>query len=135
MSIHGAFTPKRIEDNIKEKEDKLIEIYNTYCSKLPEIKKITDKRKINIKKFLKEFTLEQFEEICKKANTTDFLIGKNERGWKANFDFILNIDKATAILEGKYTKKREKMDDFVEMWEEAKNEEERNNTSSSTFSW
>ena len=45
---------------------------------------------------------EQFEEICTKANESNFLTGKNERGWKADFDFILRTDKATSILEGKY---------------------------------
>lgn len=80
-----------------------IEIYNLNCSNLPQIKKVTDKRKKAIKSFLKEFTIEQLEEICKIANGTDFLIGKNDRGWKADFDFIMRTDKATAILEGKYS--------------------------------
>lgn len=97
--------PNRKEDNKKEienKRNKVKEIYNGICTNLPQIQKITDKRKTAIDKFVKEFTEEQFEKICKIANTTDFLIGKNEKKWKADFDFLMRIDKATNVLEGKY---------------------------------
>ena len=97
----------RIEDNknIKEKEEKrnrIIDIYNTTCTNLSKTQKLTDKRKKSIEAFLKEFSIEQFESICKIANVSDFLTGKNDRGWKADFDFIIKTDKAIAILEGKY---------------------------------
>ena len=60
------------------------------------------KRKEAIDKFVEEFTEEQFIEICKIANSTNFLIGKNDNGWKADFDFLMRTDKATSVLEGKY---------------------------------
>ena len=80
----------------------IVKIFNEKCYNLSKIKKITDKRKKAIDKFLKEYTQEQFEEICAKANESNFLTGKNDRGWKADFDFLLRTDKATSILEGKY---------------------------------
>lgn len=79
------------------------EIYNSICKKLPQIQKLTEKRNKAIDKFLEEFTTEQFKEICNIANTTTFLTGENERHWKADFDFLLRIDKATNVLEGKYS--------------------------------
>ena len=88
-----------------EKEDKREKVKETYCSiclRLPQVQKLTDKRNKAVDNFLKEFTLEQFAEICTKANESDFLAGKNDRGWKADFDFLVRIDKATSILEGKY---------------------------------
>lgn len=97
--------PKRKEDNRKEIEEKrniIVEIYNSTCTNLPQIKKLTDTRNKAIDKFLKDFTEEQFKQICNIANNTSFLTGDNERGWKADFDFMMRIDKATAILEGKY---------------------------------
>ena len=51
---------------------------------------------------MKEYTKEQFIEICRIANNNDFLMGKNNRCWKADFDFLMRVDKATSILEGKY---------------------------------
>ena len=86
----------------KDKYNNLVEIYNFNCPNLPKVQKITKKRKNAINKFLKEYTKEQFIEICRIANNNDFLMGKNDRGWKADFDFLMRVDKATSILEGKY---------------------------------
>ena len=102
---------------------------------MPQIQKITDKRIKAIDKFIKEFTEEQFIQICKIANSTDFLIGNNDKGWKADFDFIMRIDKATNILEGKYNNSKNGMNDFKELWEEAQNEQTGNNSSNNSFSW
>ena len=96
---------KRKEDNRKEIEEKrkrIVEVYNLFCTNLSQVQKITDKREKAIDNFLKEFSIEQFEEICKKANSCDFLIGKNDRKWKADFDFLMRVDKATSVLEDKY---------------------------------
>lgn len=93
------------EKEKKEKENKrnkIKEIYNVTCTKLPQVQKLTDKRNEVIDNFLKEFTIEQFKQICKIANNSNFLTGSNERKWKANFDFFMRIDKATNVLEGKY---------------------------------
>ncbi|MHC1722533.1 MAG: hypothetical protein AB9836_04925 [Aminipila sp.] len=92
--------PKKIQSKIDF--DIYEQIYNTTCTKLPKVKKITEKRKTAIRKFLQEFTTEQFEEICKIANKLEFLTGNNKTGWKADFDFIIRPDKAVSILEGKY---------------------------------
>lgn len=97
---------KQNKKEVKEKEEKRVRIkniYNSICTKLPQIQKITEKREKAIDKFIKEFTEEQFEQICNIANSTDFLIGKNDRKWKADFDFLMRVDKATSVLEGKYS--------------------------------
>lgn len=106
--INGKTNVSVLEKNRKEKKreeidyNKIIEIYNFNCPNLPQVQKLTDKRKKTIKNFLKEFTIEQFKTICEIANESDFLAGKNDRKWKADFDFLMRVDKATSILEGKY---------------------------------
>ena len=103
---------------------------------MPQVQKLTEKRNKSIDNFLKDFSIEQFEEICKIANVSEFLIGNNDRNWKADFDFLMRTDKATAILEGKYSqKKRDKLDGFKDLWKEAKDEEERNGANNNTFGW
>lgn len=126
---------KKREEKNRIDYNNIVQIYNENCCKLPMVSKLTEKRKTAIRKFLNEFTIDDFTHICAIANNNDFLTGKNDRNWKADFDFLLRTDKATAILEGKYTQKRDKMDVFVDMWEEAIYEEERNSTDNSTFSW
>ena len=131
-----------INKNKKEKKmnkyNDVIEIYNTYCTNLAKVQKLTEKRKIAINKLLKKINIEQFKEICMIANKSDFLTGNNDRNWKADFDFVIRPDKAVSILEGKYNfKKKDKMDGFRELWEEARLEDEQagNNTNNNTFSW
>lgn len=76
--------------------------YNRFCSSLPKIKMLSDKRKKAIKSFLKQLDFIDFETACKKANESNFLTGNNGNGWKADFDFIIRVDKALNIIEGKY---------------------------------
>lgn len=142
MKYYGSTTvvipPKRKEDNIKEIEDKRIEIkdiYNANCPNLPQVQKLTDKRKKAIDNFLKDFTEVQFAQICTIANYSDFLTGKNDTGWKADFDFLMRIDKATNILEGKYSNNKSGMNDFKELMKEAQDEQSRDDSSNNSFGW
>jgi hypothetical protein len=110
--IGGAGQPDNKDKSINNKTikdksiiDNIINLYNEICTNLPSIKKITDKRKTALNKFAKEFTEDEIKQIFNLANSSEFLTGQNDRGWKADFDFILRTDKATAILEGKYSNK------------------------------
>lgn len=126
------------KDKKIDKYNNVIEIYNTYCTNLSQVQKLTEKRKIAINKLLKEINIDQFREICIIANKSDFLIGNNDRNWKADFDFVIRPDKAVSILEGKYNfRKKDKMDGFRELWEEARIEDEQagNNTNNNNFGW
>jgi len=84
--------------------DAFTTIYNSICSNLPKVALLTEKRKTAIHKFAKEFTIEQFKTICENCNKSDHHIGKNDRGWKADFDFLMRTDKAVQFLEGKVSK-------------------------------
>ena len=130
------------EDKIREDKNRIdynniVEIYNQNCYNLSKVSKLTEKRKTAIRKFLKEFTTDDFINICNLANNNDFLIGNNDRNWKADFDFLLKPDKATAILENKYSKKKDKLDGFKNLWEEARiqDEQTRNGTNNNITSW
>lgn len=79
--------------------------YNKFCSSLPQIRMLSDKRKKAIKTFLKQLEFKDFEAACEKANESNFLTGVNDRAWKADFDFIIKVDKALGIIEGKYDDK------------------------------
>ena len=96
----------------KDNRNKIVEIYNTYCDNLSRVQKLTDERKKAIDSFLKEFTIEQFEQICKIANESKFLTGQNDSKWKADFDFLMRVDKATSVLEGKYGAITDKEEDY-----------------------
>lgn len=103
-------------ENKKEVFNNFLNIYNEECTNLPKCLKITEKRKVAINKCLKEKIDEEvFKEICIKANQSDFLIGENDRNWKADFDFVTRSDKAMQILEGKYENRQKSNNIFYEI--------------------
>lgn len=105
VDIKDKDKDKDIKENNKKE---IVKIYNAICTNLPQVQKITEKREKAIDKLLKEFSIEKFEEICKKANASDFLTGNNDRKWKADFDFLMRTDKALSVLEGKYSQNKPK---------------------------
>ena len=106
-------------ENKKEVFNNFLNIYNQECTNLPKCLKITEKRKVAINKCLKEKIDEEvFREICIKANQSDFLIGENDRNWKADFDFVTRSDKAMQILEGKYENRQKSNNIFYEIGKE-----------------
>ena len=105
--------------NKNEIFDNFLNIYNEECTNLPKCLKITEKRKVAINKCLKEKIDEEvFREICIKANQSNFLIGENDRNWKADFDFVTRSDKAMQILEGKYENRQKSNNIFYEIGKE-----------------
>ena len=106
-------------ENKKEVFNNFLNIYNEECTNLPKCLKITEKRKVAINKCLKEKIDEEvFREICIKANQSNFLIGENDRNWKADFDFVTRSDKVMQILEGKYENRQKSNNVFYELGKE-----------------
>lgn len=82
--------------------DLIYEYFNKHCSSLHSLKgKPSEKRKALIRKLLKDgYTYEDFEEVFKKAGSNKFLTGDNARGWKADFNWLLEPSEFQKILEG-----------------------------------
>lgn len=71
-------------------------------SVLPKIKGATGKRVGYIKARIREFGLDAVYEVIAKATASDFLNGKNQRGWVASFDWIMLPTNFPKVLEGNY---------------------------------
>lgn len=84
------------------------DLYNEHCSNLPKVVKLTDKRIKAVNHIIKNYSYEDIIKVFDSANETSFLLGNNDTGWKADFDFILREDKFINILEGKYSGKKKK---------------------------
>ena len=101
-----------IEENSNNKSkasfDQMQQIYNDTCSNLANCKIKTDARVKAVNTFNKQFTdaLDTWKEICVMANNNKFLCGvnnsKEHKNWKATFDWLINVNNATKVLEGKY---------------------------------
>lgn len=83
---------------------KIIDLYHTHCPKLPRVVKVTDKRKRAIGARWKDDAdnLEYWEAYFKHAAKSKFLHGNNDRGWKADIDFLITERAMVGMQEGKY---------------------------------
>ena len=94
--------------------EKIASVYReTTTGYFSQIQAVTEKRKRAVKKFIDFYRkqvnavdeaafLSAVREYFCRAVRSPFLTGQNERGWRADFDFLMNETKALALLEGKY---------------------------------
>lgn len=85
--------------------DGIMNAYNTTCISLPSIKSLSEARKKAIKARLNAYTMEDILEAFRKAEASDFLKGRNDRNWQANFDWIIKDANLAKILDGNYDNK------------------------------
>lgn len=91
----------------------LLEIWENNRGAMSSVRSFTNQRVNKCKQRLRSpsFNPEDFRVAVCKASTTPFLLGDNERGWKADFDwFIASDTNYVKVLEGKYDGKPRKAD-------------------------
>lgn len=86
----------------------IIDCYNDTCVSFPKVKALSDSRKKSIKARLNTYSIEDMENVFKKAEASDFLKGKNDRNWQANFDWLMKDSNFAKVLDGNYDNKGNK---------------------------
>ena len=79
----------------------IFEAYNEQ-NNLPKSRALTKNRIDILKRLLEAFTKEEIIEVFKKANDVPWLTGKNDKGWRADFDWLINIDNFVRVQDGRY---------------------------------
>ena len=107
-----------LEEDIEEEKDididieieknpisyqQIIDLYNSICTSYPRVTKLSDARKKAIKARLKTYSLDDFKRLFEMAEASDFLKGKNDRNWSANFDWLIKDSNMAKVLDGNYT--------------------------------
>ncbi|MBQ2811000.1 MAG: hypothetical protein IJF12_02400 [Alphaproteobacteria bacterium] len=96
-------------DNNDNNDNKYIyikDIYNEICVSFPRLTVLSDKRKKAIKARLNTYSVEQLKEVFIKAEASDFLKGKNNRNWSANFDWLIADGNFAKVLDGNYDNRK-----------------------------
>lgn len=70
---------------------------------LPKCWKLTEKRKAALRARIKEFGEDGVCEAIEALKQSAFLAGANDRGWRANWDFVMQPSSMVKLLEGAYT--------------------------------
>jgi uncharacterized protein YdaU (DUF1376 family) len=101
-------TTKETATTDKERSSALpiiADIFNTWNreTSLPKCLVVSDKRRRSLEiRVRDEFFATNWKEALLKIKTIPFCMGKNERGWKASFDWFIQPDTVVKIIEGKY---------------------------------
>lgn len=113
------------KDKDKKKIDyqQIADMYNDICISFPRLTVLSDKRKKAIKARLKTYTVEQFEEMFKKAEASSFLKGSNNRNWQATFDWLINDSNFAKVLDGNYDNKSENKNTNNDGWHKSNENE------------
>ena len=106
---------KDIDNLLVEKEEKsdpvpyskIKDLYNSTCHSLSKVVALSERRKKAISARWKEYgeDIAIFEKLFTMAEESTFLKGGNDRNWTATFDWLLNQNNMTKVLEGNYKNK------------------------------
>jgi hypothetical protein len=79
-----------------------MENYNKICVNLRPIVSINGERRSKITALFNEYGSDGIKTIFAISAQSDFLNGGGERGWKADFDWLIDANNCQKVLEGKY---------------------------------
>lgn len=65
-------------------------------------RKLTPDRRAAILQRLRNYSIEEWREACQKLSASSFCRGENDRGWKADFNFLCSPRGFSNVLEGRY---------------------------------
>ncbi|MDR1688311.1 MAG: hypothetical protein LBS21_06835 [Clostridiales bacterium] len=81
---------------------KIMEAYNSICTRLRKIKIIDGKRQDAVSARFKTYGFDALITVFKKAEASEFLCGNGGRNWSADFDWLMSATNIAKVLEGKY---------------------------------
>lgn len=88
------------ENKIDNKE--IVKIFNSVCNNLPKVSKLTPSRNAALNARIKEYNFKTLGDVFILVSQSAFLNGDNDRGWVADFDWILQPKNFIKIIEKKY---------------------------------
>lgn len=105
------------EDKDKDKEGEcegkilidyqfVIDNYHALCPKMSKVQALNKTRKGYINARVGEYGLEKVISVFRIAGQSDFLNGKNDKAWKADFEWIVRPENFVKVMEGKYINKK-----------------------------
>lgn len=87
-------------------------LFNDICVKYPPCRNLTKTRLDKVRILLSEFSLDDIKEVFTKANGSDYLLGKNDRGWRAGFDWLIEVDNFVKVQDGNFDNRASKKDTY-----------------------
>ncbi len=97
-------TASRMEDENRIVIDYgfIVENYHALCQKMNKVIVINDLRKGFMNARVGEHGMDKVISVLRMAGESEFLNGKNDKAWKADFEWIMRPTNFIKIMEGKY---------------------------------
>lgn len=84
--------------------EQIVDLYNVICVDLQKVRTITPKRKEAMGECWAVYgRLGDYEGLFRATEASTFLLGDNNRGWCATFDWLMSVENMGKVLEGQYT--------------------------------
>ena len=93
------------ETRTRVRAEQVRDLFNSACAPLPRLMFLTKSRREKIGALLDSYSMEDIRQGFHKAGKSSFLSGGNDRRWKADFDWLVDVDNFAKLLEGKYDDK------------------------------
>lgn len=86
----------------------VVDCFNSVCTSLPKVQKLTDKRRKAIRSAATLLDNMTFKEVFGIVERSDFLTGRSG-SWSCGFDWIIKPANLTKIIEGNYSRDTKKI--------------------------
>lgn len=92
----------REEDTPKPPIDEAFDLWNAMAKScgLAEVERRTDQRRDKLRARLNEHGLDGWKAALEKIRSNPWMHGSNDRGWRADFDFLMSPSKFVKLIEG-----------------------------------
>lgn len=105
--LRGTDSKKTEDQNLFPEDDpceKFKVAWNAMAKRcgLPGIEAVTNSRRSHLLARVKEHGMEAVIQAIRKVEQNDWMHGNNDRGWRADADFMLTQSKFTRLIEGGY---------------------------------
>ena len=80
----------------------VVAAFNMKCCGYARVNSLSKRRRTAIEAMLENYGFDLYTAMLDKAEQSSFLKGKNKRGWKATFDWLIDEDNFSAVLDGNY---------------------------------
>lgn len=93
-----------LDTPVELKPEHVVEVWNDLAVKhgLPSVKKVTPERLKKLNSFIRRWSIDDITEAIEAIPRSPFLLGQNDRGWQASFDWFLEPRNLTKLTEGVY---------------------------------
>jgi len=95
-------------DEPKTKPAEIVKLFHDICKSYPRVRAMSENRRKAINARIRTHGVDAIKEVFEKAENSDFLKGRNNNNWSANFDWLMKDGNFCKVLDGNYDNKNGK---------------------------